>query len=215
MRRVMLVLVLLLAGCSPGPRENPGGDVTSPPASASAAALPTSAGAPAASVAPPLVASSEPVEANCDTSTWGTVPVDDPTQAMAELYQVRGAPHSCYDRVVFDVNGPEPVGVHVEYVTTVTSAGKGDPVPVSGHAALLVTVRAMSFMQAGHQPDRKPWKVGDQVHGKVGDSVLQVKFAGEQHSSCSFAVGVSSLKPYRVTTWRQGAVMHVIVDIAH
>lgn len=50
------------------------------------------------------------------------------------LQRVRVGGHSCFDRVVFDVNGPGDVGYVVRYVPVVLSDAKGDPLPTPGGA---------------------------------------------------------------------------------
>jgi hypothetical protein len=70
----------------------------------------------------------------------------------APLYLVRAGRHACYDRVVFDVIGPYPVGFVARYVPVVTSDARGDAVPVAGNAALEVVVRASMRDAEGHQP---------------------------------------------------------------
>jgi hypothetical protein len=76
------------------------------------------------------------------------------TLTPASLYRVRAGKHSCYDRAVFDLNGPEPVGYTVGYVPLVWADGSGEPVPVHGGAALQVAIGAPIHGndQQGHQP---------------------------------------------------------------
>jgi hypothetical protein len=79
----------------------------------------------------------------------------------AALYLVRAGRHTCYDRVVFDVNGPYEVGFVARYVPVVTSDARGDPVPVAGNAALEVVVRAPTTDAEGHQPLQPEPAVGN------------------------------------------------------
>ena len=136
----------LICGCA-----GSGGDRG---AAAGAAATPgPSSGAstgPAASVAPSAVIPTRTVAADpstsgaaCATQPWGTEPkVGSTKMSTAPLYLVRVGLHPCYDRVVFDVNGPDAVGYAVRYVPLVQADGSGKPVPVAGNAALEVVVRA-------------------------------------------------------------------------
>jgi hypothetical protein len=137
---------------------------------------------------------------------------------VSELYNVRAGRHDCYDRVVFDINGPNPVGYHVGYVGTVTADGSGQPVPVAGDAALQVIVHAPDFASSttGHQPWRQPWKVGQALVDADGWATLtEVRFAGSFEGQTTFAVGVRERSPFRVFTLRNDAVRRVVVDIAH
>jgi hypothetical protein len=86
---------------------------------------------------------------------WGTRPeVGSAAMSPSPLYLTRVGRHVCYDRVVFDLNGPEAVGFVVRYVPIVRTDSSGEPVPVAGHAVLEVVVRAPIFGDdnQGHQP---------------------------------------------------------------
>jgi hypothetical protein len=91
----------------------------------------------------------------CATQAWGTDAKDGgPALSPAPLYLVRVGQHPCYDRLVFDVNGPEAVGYTARYVPVVQADGSGKPVPVAGGAALEVVVAApmLGTDSQGHQP---------------------------------------------------------------
>jgi hypothetical protein len=141
--------------------------------------------------------------------------------STAPLYLVRVGKHPCFDRVVFDVNGPDPVGYLVRYVPVVTADASGKPVPVAGAAALQVVVRApfLGTDQQGHQPGRTPPKVGDDLvapRAVAGwSSLREVAFAGSFEGQTTLAVGVRTKLPFRVSATGGGGYRHVIVDIAH
>ena len=59
----------------------------------------------------------------------------------AELYLVRAGRHTCYDRLVLDVDGAAAVGAR-SVRPRVLSDGAGRAVKVSGRAALQIVVRA-------------------------------------------------------------------------
>lgn len=193
------------AGGSPVP-------TASNPQSSPAPAAPGSA----ASATPDSAGSRVPVCA--EIATWGTSLKESVSYTGAELYGVRSGRHECYDRVVFDVNGSDPVGYHVRYVESVHADGSGEPVPVAGDAALEVIVHAPDFASAssGHQPWRDPWKVGETLLDPSGWKALEaVKFAGSFEGQTTFAVGVDARVPFRVQTLPDDAVTHVVLDIAH
>ena len=139
----------------------------------------------------------------------------------APLYLVRAGQHACYDRVVFDINGPAPVGYAVRYVTQVISDPKGNPVPVTGGAVLQVVARAPIWGTdtQGHQPWRKPPTIGDdlvspaQVRGWA--SLRGVKFAGSFEGQTTVAIGVRTRLPYRVLITGDSSYRHIVLDIAH
>src|SRR6476620_10862096 len=75
---------------------------------------------------------------------WGSLPKSDPTMGRGEIDTVRTGQHTCFDRVVFDIDGP-PAGYRVEYVPVVTADGSGNPVIVPGAQKLQVVVRHPSY----------------------------------------------------------------------
>jgi hypothetical protein len=86
---------------------------------------------------------------------WGTGPVvGDAAMSPAALYLTQVGEHSCYDSVVFDLIGPQPVGYSARYLPVVLADPSGKPVPVAGGAVLQVTVRApiLGTDDQGHQP---------------------------------------------------------------
>jgi hypothetical protein len=140
--------------------------------------------------------------------------------SAAELYKVRAGRHTCYDRLVFDVNGTAAVDASVRYVPVVLSDGAGRPVRVSGRAALEVVVRAwyQGAGSSGHQPYRQVPRVGDRLvpASTLGGLavVRDVRFAGTFEGITTVAVGVSKRLPFRVSVVRDHAVRHVVVDVA-
>ncbi len=63
---------------------------------------------------------------------------------------VRAGRQECSDRVMFRLNGPDPVGYSVRYVDLVREDGSGRPVPVAGGAALQVTLKAPALGHDDH-----------------------------------------------------------------
>jgi hypothetical protein len=134
----------------------------------------------------PLPAGSQ---AACQAQGWGTGGKTSGSEmTTAPLYLVRAGQHSCYDRVVFDINGPAPAGYTVKYVPQVISDPAGKPVPVTGGAVLQVVVRAPIWGTdtQGHQPWRKPpalWADLVSPAQLAGWTALRgVKFAGSSRT---------------------------------
>ena len=156
-----------------------------------------------------------------DTS-WGTGSRDGGTaMTPAPIYLARAGQHECYDRVVFDLNGPQDVGYTAKYVPVVRADASGVPVPVEGRAALQVTVRGPIYGtdNQGHQPWRQPPAVGEDfiAPAKVAGwaSLTEVRFAGSFEGQTTFAVGVRDQRPFRVSITSEQYYQHVILDIAH
>ncbi|WIY00395.1 hypothetical protein QRX60_41110 [Amycolatopsis mongoliensis] len=219
-----LVCGLVLAGCGSDQGAAPA------PGSTSAATTPPSAAtttpAPATTTTPPRTTTSPPATPppatpSCAaTSRWSTEARSSATMSRDALYLVRAGRHDCFDRVVFDVNGPAEAGYVVRYVTVVTSDPKGDPLPVPGGAALEVVVRApaLGTDDSGHQPGRVLAATGDTLVTTPGWPALRaVRFAGSFEGQSTFAVGVRAKLPFRVFTQvdPRDAIRRVVVDIAH
>jgi hypothetical protein len=186
--------------------------------------------APRAKGAPPSYAgtpgSSGPLPAAskgaCATQGWGTgEKAGGSGLTTAPLYLVRVGQHPCYDRVVFDINGPAPVSYVAKYVPQVLSDPAGKLVPVAGSAVLQVVVRGPIWGTdpQGHQPWRKPPAAGDDLVTPAqvaGWSALgEVKFAGSFEGQTTIAVGVRTRLPFRVLVTADSGYRHVVLDVGH
>jgi hypothetical protein len=147
--------------------------------------------------------------------------------SQAALYLTRVGQHACYDRVVFDINGPqhndrpEPVGFAARYVPVAKADGNGESVPVPGHAVLEVTIRAPIYGtdNQGHQPWQQAPRVGQSLvaPAKIAgwSSLTAVTFAGSFEGQTTLAVGVREVRPFRVWVTSEQGYRHVVLDIAH
>jgi hypothetical protein len=139
------------------------------------------------------------------------------------LYLVRAGRHDCYDRVVFDINGPADIGYVVQYVPVVTADGSGAPVPVAGGAALEVIVRApaQGADNGGHLPGRPLAATGEYFYTPAQlagwRSLRAVRFAGTFEGQSTFAVGVRDELVFRVFTQldTSSQIRRLVVDVAH
>ena len=157
-----------------------------------------------------------------DEKSWGTGSQDGGTaMTPAPLYLARAGQHECYDRVVFDLNGPQDVGYTAKYVPVVRADASGVPVPVEGRAALQVVVRGPIYGtdNQGHQPWRPPPAVGEDVIAPAQvagwASLTEVRFAGSFEGQTTFAVGIRDQRRFRVSITSEQYYQHVILDIAH
>jgi hypothetical protein len=208
----------MISGCVGSDRGGAGTAVTRP-AAAGGTAAPASGGTGARTepVADPAADGSA-----CATQAWGTGAKDGGAAlSPAPLYLVRVGQHVCYDRVVFDVNGPAVLGYVARYVPVVQADGSGRPVPVAGGAALEIAVRApiLGTDGQGHQPGSRTPAVGEDfvAPSRVAGwaSLRQVTYAGSFEGQTTAAIGVRTRLPFRVFVTADGGYRHVIVDIAH
>jgi hypothetical protein len=209
----LLVAGLAVAGCSshtaaaPGPPTSTATETTT--ATPGAAPTTTQAGTSAAACVP------------MPWPGWGTRPQQHAGSSSAPVYLVRAGRHECSDRVVFHLNGPDPVGYSVRYVDVVSEDGSGRPVPVAGGAALQVVINAPAL--------------GQDAHGYVGkilaepgadfytpaqlagwSSLREVRYAGSFEGQTTIAVGVRARVPFHVFTVldSSGRYRSVVLDVA-
>lgn len=213
---------LAVAGCGSDQGASPTTS-TSPSASSlpAPATTTTTVPGPPTTTTKPAPPTPPPAPPACaETAGWRTDARTSDTMSRDALYLVRAGRHACFDRLVFDVNGPAATGYAVRYVGVVTSDPKGDPLPVPGGAALEIVVRApaLGTDDSGHQPGRVLAAVGDTLVTTPGwPSLRAVRFAGSFEGQSTFAAGVRAKLPFRVFTQAgpQDQVRRVVVDIAH
>ena len=205
-------------GGEPGQRSAPETSSPSTTATTATATPGTTAAGTSASGDAGAVAADECAEAQA----WGAGPQSSDAMNPEDMYLVRAGQHPCYDRIVFDVNGPRAVGFGARYVPgEVTADPSAEPVPTAGTAALQVVVRApaVGYGTSGHQP----WRAADQVNDPYytaeqlqgWGSLREVRFAGSFEGITTVAVGVEAELPFRVGSYEQDGISHVYLDIAH
>jgi hypothetical protein len=232
---VAMAAALVLAGCGGGSTSSPGSTSSTPglaPSTSSGATAaasgttPTStSSASAASGTTPTSTSSATAAGSCtETQAWNTADVSTaPQMTESALYLVEVGQHDCYDRVVFDVNGPAEVGIDVKYVPLVLADASGQPLPVAGSAVLQVVIRApaLGSDNSGHAPGKVLAQTGDYLHTEAElanwNSLRAVRFAGSFEGLCTFAVGVRDRLPFRAFTLLNttNQMRQVVVDVAH
>lgn len=224
LRRILATLALtavIITGATACGSDKPKQNPTTNPTTAAPAQTPS------AQPSDEPSESAEPSEGPSGTQTGAGVPCagsdkwttgsEDNTamSSHAGLYDLRSAKHDQCDRLVFDINGPDAAGYHAEYVDVARTPGKGDPVKVKGSAVIQVGVRAWDCAHFGTKTNCPAWKVGDVLVKAPLGNVQEAKFAGVQEGQCVFAVGVDVKRPFHITTWRQGNVWHVILEVVH
>jgi hypothetical protein len=205
---LVLLAALGLAACSQAPEA---GTVASAPTTAGT-------GSPAGMVA---LAGAGGEASRCSlVDSWTTAPDDGGlTYTPAPLSQVRAGRHACYDRVVFDVEGADPVGFFASYVPVVRADGSGEEVPVAGTAALEVVVRAAYLGSDDPTTWQEMPRTGDDLMATSElaqwNALRGVAFAGSFEGQTTFAVGVQGKRAFRVWTLASANGQRVILDIAH
>lgn len=164
--------------------------------------------------APPPPSTDRGLTASCAAArTWNTEPKHVATPGSpAPVFNVRVGQHprECYDRVNFDLNGPDEVGYFVDYVTRdqVVDEGEGAPLAVPGNAFLRVVIIApiLGRDTQGHQPWRSPPRPGlqllDPVQVQGWPTVTSVVYAGGHANETAVYIGLQGRFAFTVdATW--------------
>ena len=147
--------------------------------------------------------------ARCSAVTWGSTAEVALDLGQPPLVAVRAGRHDCWDRVVFEVDGPA-AGYRVEYVPAVVQDGSGATVPVPGGARLQVVLHHPAYDATG----TSTWSRTPDVRGY--STLRSVVYAGSFEGYTSFGVGTRARLPFRVFTL-SGPAGHsrIVLDVAH
>ncbi len=148
--------------------------------------------------------------------TWGSLPRVNEVLAPEALTNVRTGQHDCFDRVVFDFQGPA-TGYRVDYTDVVQGGGgKGGPLSVAGGAHLsVVLLEPTNDVETGATTYRHEF--GDHVANLTGYRTLRdVVYGGSFEGYTNFGIGVRARLPFRVFTLTgPGAQGRIVIDVAH
>jgi hypothetical protein len=148
--------------------------------------------------------------------TWGSQPRSGGELSSAPLIEVRTGQHECYDRVVFEFDGPAD-GYSVEYGEAYTE-GEGLPMSpyAAGDAMLRVQLLAPSYDAVPMEPT-VPYRVGDHAANVLRYRTLRdLMFGGSYEGYSTFAVGVRARLPFRVFVLEgPGSHSRIVIDVAH
>jgi hypothetical protein len=145
-----------------------------------------------------LVVMSTPTSAAACPTGWGSLPKVNSVSSQAHITTVRAGTNECYDRLVFDVNGPAP-GWSVRYVDNVFAEGTGAVLPVTGGAKLEVVIRSLS--DTSRMPSVNGFK-----------TFRSVVYGGSFEGQTTVGLGVRARLPFRVFTLTNPS--RVVIDVA-
>ncbi|MDN5751162.1 MAG: hypothetical protein L0H64_22075 [Pseudonocardia sp.] len=162
-----------------------------------------------AAVAVPSASATVPCEVR-----WGSLAEATPALSASPVLAARAGRHLCFDRVVFDLDGPAG-GYLVRYVPAVTQDGSGAVLPVPGGARLQVQLHHPAYDQQGEPTF--PGRVGQSaVDVRNFDTLRSVVFGGSFEGYTTFGVGTRARLPFRVFTLDgPGDHSRIVVDVAH
>lgn len=141
---------------------------------------------------------------------WGSLDKTVAGMSGAQVVDIRTGRHSCFDRLVLDLDGPA-AGYSVRYVRAVVQDGSGFEVPVRGGARLEVVVNAgviptdAFFLPDGRLADTSRYR-----------TFRDVRWAGSFEGMTTVGLGVRARLPFRVFVLDgPGSGSRVVVDVAH
>jgi hypothetical protein len=128
---------------------------------------------------------------------------------VAVLRQVRTAQHEAYDRVVFEFEGAELPGYHIEYIDKpVRSCGSGDVVALKGDGWLEIRLQPAE----AHTEEGAP-TVESRDRAPNQKIIKQLKLTCDFEADVTWVLGVASPNKYRVLELKNPT--RLAVDIKH
>jgi hypothetical protein len=135
--------------------------------------------------------------ASCSTN-WGSGSKATTNIDHGTLTAVRAGRHTCYDRLVLDVDR-KALGYSVTYVKAVRDQGRGAVVPLKGGAFLEIVEQAQATKRIA-MPN---------VQGYT--TFRQVGWGGSFEGYTTVGLGVRARLPFRAFTTGN----HLVLDVAH
>lgn len=166
-----------------------------------------------ATAATTTTATTRTVAASCPAG-WGSLPEASTRVTTAQITNIRSGRHTCYDRLVIDLNG-RPAGYWVRYVANVYQDGSGHLVPLRGGAKLELIVKA-SDHDFDFKPTYHPANLRELTNVAGYRTFRQVAHAGSFEGQTTIGLGVRARLPFRVFTLTgPGNGSRVVIDVGH
>ncbi|CAN5584841.1 hypothetical protein BH24ACI2_BH24ACI2_09440 [soil metagenome] len=154
------------------------------------------------------------VEANTNdkaefAGTAGITDKKNDIKSVAVLKEVRAARHGNYDRVVFEFEGAELPGYHIEYIDKpVRACGSGNVVPLEGDGWLEIRFYPAQAHDESGQPTIK-----NREQNPNFQIIKEMKSICDFEADVTWVLGVSSPNEYRVLELKNPT--RLAVDIKH
>ncbi|HNV10375.1 MAG TPA: hypothetical protein PKN27_03460 [Propionibacteriaceae bacterium] len=145
---------------------------------------------------------------------WGSLPKSGgTTMTSAQITNVRAGRHTCYDRLVIDLNG-KVKGYDVRYATVYGNAS-GIRIPLLGAGDLRITVQAPAYNLAG-KPTYVPVSRKNMINVTGYKTFRQVAWADSFEGNTIIGLGVRARLPFRVFVLAgPGTGSRLVIDVAH
>ncbi len=141
--------------------------------------------------------------------TTGITDKKNEIKSVAVLKEVRAARHGDYDRVVFEFEGAELPGYHIEYIDKpVRACGSGNVVPLKGDGWLEIRFYPAQAHDENGQPTIK-----NREQNPNFQIIKEMKITCDFEAVATWVLGVSSPNEYRVLELKNPT--RLAVDIKH
>jgi hypothetical protein len=177
----LLLAAVLVTGCGSSDVGSGSASGSRTPSSSSAAGVTTSGDGSAD--APPFPANTDPDTAEASSG------------AQVTVRDIRTGRQDGFDRVVFEVGGTGTPGWDVRYVDAPTSQASGQPVDVSGAAALQVAITGVGLPADTGVPQ---YDGPNPVPGSGTQTVTEVVVDTTFEGTTTAFVGTTARTPFRV-----------------
>jgi len=178
---------------------------------AAAVAPATAATAPTAAVGTAAVPAATPY---CGI-WWGSLAKSAPGMSSAPITNVRTGQHTCYDRIVIDVNG-NAGGYNVRYVDAISGIASGIAIPVRGGAFLQITVKDHAYNVWTGTATYSPANPLELRNLTGYRTFRQAVYAGSFEGLTMIGLGVRARLPFRVFELAgPGTGSRLVIDVAH
>ena len=146
---------------------------------------------------------------------WGSTPEGFGTgPGGPQVTNVRAGRHTCFDRVVIDLNGAN-VGYRVSYQPVVEEQASGNPIPLRGGADLEIVVFAFTY-NANGTPTYNPPNDSELVNVSGFQTLRQIASGGSFEGYTTIAVGTRARLPFRTFVLAgPGGGSRLVIDIGH
>jgi hypothetical protein len=151
--------------------------------------------------------------------TWGSLAkqasASNPSSTTPpSLVNVRAGEHPCYDRLVLDL--AKGGSVWVQYVSTVRTQAKGDPVPLRGGARLEIVALVPDYNVNTGQNTYNPANGHELVNVWGYRTFRQIGYGGSYEGYTTVGLGVRARLPFRVFGLPgPGTQSRIVIDVAH
>ena len=204
--RFLIPLILIAAACSSPPSA--GNATNDRPAPATATSGRTEEAGTVAEQSP-MPKDEVPVGKDDFEGTTGIIDKKKTIKDAAVLKAIRTGRHEGFDRIVFEFEGDEVPGYHVEYIDKpVRACGSGDVVPLAGDGWLQVRFEPAR----AHTDEGKPTLGSRELVPKL-PNLLELKSTCDFEGQVEWVAGVGSPNGFRVLELAKPA--RFVVDIKH